>query len=862
MKQYALFLIRICALGLIALVFIQPDITIGQMLDSAMPQTRLLSVSPAGAKVGTTVEVLFAGTDLEGLEKMIFSHPGIKAEPVFEEVKKEDPKKADPKKSDKAPAPPAAPKLLKFKVTVPADTPLGIHDVRISGKAGISNSRAFQVTDLNEINEKEPNNDIPEAQKIEINTVVNGVISAPTDVDFFSIKGKKGQRILASCLASSLDSKCNPLVEIFDTEDRLLSSSKNYDANDALADFTVPNDGDYIIRVCQFTYNAGSAEHFYRLMVGTFPWIDAVFPNAVVNGQTVPATYYGRNLPGGVLDPSQKTDGIILEKANAPLACPTTGALSYSKYTTKISPQMLWNKAFEPRLKNASGSSNAVIATVSDVPVVLEKDDNDTIAKSQKITAPCLVCGKIDKRGDKDWYSFSAKKSEKISIKLAGESLGSQADLFLRVVGKDGKTAVTELDDKQDPLNIKLGSNTTDPGSYLFNVPEDGDYSVLVGSRQSSNLFGARHHYQLRLAPPAEDFTLVVMPSSNFRPDVLTIPKGGMNYLSVFAFREEGFKGDIVVTAEGLPAGTKAEPLTINESLNRASLVILGEENAAETASIPKITGTATVNGKKITREAIPVSIVWPLVANQNIVAISRVDRGIVAEVRDKNFLNMKATIDKNKIVQGDKGTIKVVIVKRDPEMKAAILIEPVDLPANFVNNNKAISIAPAANDGTIPVTVPVTQAPGVYSILLRGQTNLGFAKDAAGKQKAAVNIVSVITPLELTVLPKALGEFSVTNTGVQVKAGAEGKLELKVKRLHNYEGTYKVEVVIPANAKGIVLEPSEFAINSEATLIKVKVAADAMPGPRNDIVLKFKGMFLGKDEIIAELKANVSVVK
>jgi hypothetical protein len=862
MKQYLLFLTRVFALGMIVLVFLRSDKSNGQMLDSAMPQTRLLSVSPAGAKIGTTVEVLFAGTDLEGLEKMIFSHSGIKAEPVFEEVKKEDPKKADPKKSDKAPAPPAAPKLIKFKVTVPADTPLGIHDVRISGKAGISNSRAFQVTDLNEISEKEPNNDIPEAQKIEINTVVNGVISAATDVDFFSIKGKKGQRILASCLASSLDSKCNPLVEIFDTENRLLSSSKNYDVNDALADFTVPIDGDYIVRVCQFTYNAGSAEHFYRLMVGTFPWIDAVFPNAVAPGQTVPVTYYGRNLPGGVLDPTQKTDGVVLEKVSAPLACPTTGALSYSKYTTKISPQMLWNKAFETRLKNASGSSNAVLATVSDVPVVLEKDDNDTIAKAQKIATPCLVSGRIDKRGDKDWYSFSAKKSEKVLIKLAGEALGSQADLFFRVVGKDGKSAVTELDDKQDPLNIKLGSNTTDPGSYLFNVPEDGDYSVLVGSRQSSNLFGARHHYQLRLAPPAEDFTLVVMPSSNFRPDVLTIPKGGMNYLSVFAFREDGFKGEIVVTAEGLPAGTKAEPLTINESLNRASLVILGEENAAETTSIPKITGTATVNGKKLTREAIPVAIVWPLVANQNIVAISRVDRGIVAEVRDKNFLTMKATIDKNKIVQGDKGTIKVVIVKRDPEMKAAILVEPVDLPANFVNNNKAISIAPAANDGTIPVTVPVTQTPGVYSIVLRGQTNLGFPKDAAGKQKAAVNVVSVITPLELTVLPKALGEFSVTNTGVQVKAGAEGKLELKVKRLHNYEGTYKVEVVIPANAKGIVLEPSEFAINSDATQIKVKVAADAMPGPRNDIVLKFKGMFLGKDEVIAELKANISVVK
>lgn len=862
MKQYMLFLIRVFALSLIALVFFQSDKSIGQMLDSALPQTRLLSVNPAGAKVGTTVEVLFAGTDLEDLDKMIFSHSGIKAEPIYEEVKKEDPKKADPKKSDKAPMPPASPKLIKFKVTISAETPLGIHDVRISGKSGVSNSRAFQVTDLNEINEKEPNNDIPEAQKLEINTVVNGVISAPTDVDFFSIKVKKGQRILASCLASSIDSKAIPLVEIFDTEDRLLSSSKNYDGNDALADFTAPSDGDYIIRVCQFTYNAGSQEHFYRLMVGTFPWIDAVFPNAVVTGQTVPATYYGRNLQGGVLDPMQKTDGILLEKSSAPLTCPPTGSLSFSKYTTKISPQMLWNKAFEAKLKNASGTSNAVLVTVSDIPVVLEKDDNDTITKAQKIAVPCLICGKIDKRGDKDWYSFSAKKSEKVLIKLAGESLGSQADLFFRILGKDGKSAVSELDDLQDPLNIKLGYNTTDPGSYLFNIPEDGDYSVLVGSRQSSNLFGARHHYQLRLAPPMENFNLVVMPSSNFRPDVLSIPKGGMNYLSVFAFREDGYKGEIIISAENLPAGCKAEPLIIHESLNRASLVIRAEDNALDSTSIPKITGTATVNGKKIIREAIPVSIVWPLVANQNIVAISRVDRGIIAEVRDKNSLTMKATIDKNKIVQGEKGTIKVVIVKRDPEMKAPILIEPVDLPANFVNNNKAISIAPAANDGSIPVTVPVTQSPGVYSILLRGQTNLGFVKDAAGKQKAAVNIVSVIVPIDLTVLPKALGEFSLTNNGVQIKTGAEGKLELKVKRLHNYDGAYKVEVVIPPNLKGIVLEPSDFANNIEVIQIKVKVAADAIPGPRNDILLKFKGMFLGKDEIIAELKANVSVVK
>jgi hypothetical protein len=131
-------------------------------------------------------------------------------------------------------------------------------------------------------------------------------------------------------------------------------------------------------------------------MVGTFPWIDAVFPNAVVAGQTVPVTYFGRNLPGGVLDPTQKTDGVILEKTSAPLSCPTTGALSYSKYTTKISPQMLWNKAFEARLKNASGSSNAVLATVSDVPVVLEKDENDILSSIKNKKMKDLVQSILD----------------------------------------------------------------------------------------------------------------------------------------------------------------------------------------------------------------------------------------------------------------------------------------------------------------------------------------------------------------------------------------------------------------------------------------------------------------------------------
>ena len=47
-----------------------------------LPTPRLLTVMPPGGKVGTTVEVTFTGQNLEDPERLLFSHPGIKSEPI------------------------------------------------------------------------------------------------------------------------------------------------------------------------------------------------------------------------------------------------------------------------------------------------------------------------------------------------------------------------------------------------------------------------------------------------------------------------------------------------------------------------------------------------------------------------------------------------------------------------------------------------------------------------------------------------------------------------------------------------------------------------------------------------------------
>src|SRR6266849_671352 len=368
-----------------------------------LPNPKLLTLTPCGAKAGTTVEVTFSGTDLEEPQTLLFSHPGIKAEPIIPPpppAPKPDPKKPASKPDPKQPTPKPAP-IAKFKVTISADVPVGIYDVRLIGQWGISNPRAFIVGDLNEVAEKEPNNDVEQAQRVEVNSTINGAIAAPTDVDFFVFTGKKDQRILVSCLASSIDSRLQPALELYDSAGQRLAFNRHYQDYDALLDCTLPGDGDYYIRLYEFTYTQGSAEYFYRLSISTAPWIDAVYPPMAEPGKATQVTIYGRNLPGGKPDPSAVVNGRVLEKAVATVTAPSDPAgLVRLNYSGRLSPLVSSLDGFEHRVRNSVGASNPFLLTYAQAPVVLDNEANDTAETAQAVTLPCEIAGRIAKKND------------------------------------------------------------------------------------------------------------------------------------------------------------------------------------------------------------------------------------------------------------------------------------------------------------------------------------------------------------------------------------------------------------------------------------------------------------------------------
>jgi hypothetical protein len=135
-----------------------------------LPMPRLNSIYPCGARQGTSVECTIAGGDLEGVTGLYFSHPGIRA---------------------------GAAGSNKFKVTVGNDVPPGKYDVRVIGKPGLSNFRAFVVSDWPEVLEKEPNDDLKTSQRVALPVIVNGRADKQTDVDHYVFTAKKGSASLS-----------------------------------------------------------------------------------------------------------------------------------------------------------------------------------------------------------------------------------------------------------------------------------------------------------------------------------------------------------------------------------------------------------------------------------------------------------------------------------------------------------------------------------------------------------------------------------------------------------------------------------------------------------------------------------------
>jgi hypothetical protein len=821
---------------------------------------QLYTVFPPGGRAGSTFEVTFSGVDLEEPQSLYFSDVGIKAEPIIPQAPKPDPK-ADPKK----PVPPP-PLVTQFKVSIAADTRPGIHDVRLVNKWGVSNPRAFVVGDLPEAVEKESNDDVPQAQRIAINTTVNGTIGNPVDIDYYVFAGKKGQRVVVSCLASSIDSRLTAGLDFFDAGGRKLAHNRHYQDNDALVDCTLPADGDYYVRVYEFTHMQGSPEHFYRLSITTAPWIDAVIPPMVEPGKTTLVTVYGRNLPGGQPDPLAVENGSILEKVQVAVTAPA--AREGMAFTGRIAPHSADLERFEYRLSNGVGTSNAFFITYAQAAVVLDNEANDTPERAQTVVLPCEIAGRIEKRRDRDWYTFAARKDEVYSIEVQSDRLGSETDMYFVLRRADNKQVLVENDDNPDTLSpVRFFTHSEDPPVYRFVAPADGKYELMVTSRDSDIRFGPRLFYRVRIVPEHPDFQVVLLPAAEFRPGSGCLLQGCSELYAVYVWRHEGFIGPVTLTMEGLPPGVSCAPQTIGANLRQGALTISTTPSAWAWTGQVHVKATGTIYGKTVVHEALPATITWPVPPATGIPAISRLDRSLVLAVRGQAPFQLSATPEKTALLQGGKVNVSLKLTRLWPDFKTPLTVLPTDPPTDlppglvFGNNNQPITMNPGKDQETVSLAAAANVAPGTYNLVLRGTAQVPFNKDPKAA-KANINVLQPAEAFALTVLPAQVAVLSVNNPNLTLKPGSQQELIVRVARQHGYQGEFKVNLVLPADVKGVEMAPVTIPPGKDENKLVLKAAGDAVPGNRANLVIRAVASLQGEVAAIHETKINVNVVK
>ena len=159
------------------------------------------AIFPMGGQRGQQVEISFSGQNMEGSAKL-----SLKLDPA---------------------------------------APLGRMDVRASTPLGQTNPMPFEVSDLPEFIEQEPNNKVENATPVTIPSIMNGRIGEVRDRDVFKFKTEKGQKLVFEIVSGRLGSQLDPLLTLFNAKGDVLLQNEA----DGRFEYTFNDGAEYAVAV-------------------------------------------------------------------------------------------------------------------------------------------------------------------------------------------------------------------------------------------------------------------------------------------------------------------------------------------------------------------------------------------------------------------------------------------------------------------------------------------------------------------------------------------------------------------------------------------------------------------------------------
>src|SRR5262249_39508151 len=235
-----------------------------------------------------------------------------------------------------------------------------------------------------------------------------------------------------------LDSMMDATLAVSDGAGKPIVSNGDYFGRDPLVDFVAPADGDYLATVHDLSYRGGQP---YRLIVTDRPHVENVFPRAVQAGRPAELSVFGRNLGRGAKPSPWRIFDLPLDERKTTVTPPEdvldVGAYRFLDHPTDHSvlptAATCTLTGWQPRLKLGDTQVQAPPMLLTDIPVTLEVEPNDTQETAQAIKLPAVVSGRFDRERDADWYEFETAEAGAYSFEVYCERIGGRADPYLVV---------------------------------------------------------------------------------------------------------------------------------------------------------------------------------------------------------------------------------------------------------------------------------------------------------------------------------------------------------------------------------------------------------------------------------------------
>ncbi len=738
-------------------------------------------VSPPGATIGTTNEMMITGLNLKDIRIWIDPAEGIE---VLDLSEKE--------------------KTASFKLKISAAAEPGFRELRAIGAGGMSSLVLLRIDTLAQRNEVEKNDDRGRAQRIEPGIAVCGTL-ARLDLDFYRFEARRGEDYVIDLEANRLGTVVSPVVDVFDAKGLSLVEARETRGvdHDCRFVFKAPHDGEYWISLRDNVYRGDDhARYRFRFYQGKFA--TAMFPLGGQSGGNFQATASGGNLERPVVKPVSLPD--------APGAIVDVGSFALE-----------------------TGSVEAPCRVIAgDLPEVVESEINESSdQKPFSLKINTVFNGRIGKPDEVDRFEVELKKGVPVRFAIDAARQGSWLDSVLTLRTAAGEIAI-ENDDAGSTLarrnvgNLSFGAGARTDSLIDFTPAVDGRYTLEIADRYGDG--GAEYVYRLTYTVNQPDFYLFyraenpgAIAQSRRAAAQPVYPAGGVNIapggiVSIpFQIVSRGFSGTVTVRVEGLPKGLKGDPAAIQirpaapaqRRNNQADpnpvhqFMIKADPAAAPaTARFRLVASAKLADGREIVRHgeaAIEVKTTNPRNGNQ--AAQRTIERGVsscpITILGDQNGVRTApgglvrpvkmATIElPGSFLQGGEGLIAIAFDPSSPSEArsfyieatpgiAGITVEPtiVETPDSRASEGRIVR-------GVVKVGVGPKVPIGVHSLMIR------LVHEDSGESSEREIPVIVEPPARVEIVdpggPIVVGEGEVKNLGLAIarKQGFGGAVELK----------------------------------------------------------------------------------